>query len=65
MIRDLIRVLSQPRRWMPHEKWDALVRGDGCLLCTEVEKAENDFSFLVTRLETSNLRLVKNQYARG
>ena len=34
-------------------------------LCAEVEKEENDFSFLVARLETSNLRLVKNQFARG
>jgi diadenosine tetraphosphate (Ap4A) HIT family hydrolase len=65
MIRDLARIFRQPRRWMPHEKWDALVKGDSCLLCREVETEENDFSFLVARLETSNLRLVKNQYARG
>ncbi len=65
MIRDFVRVLRQPRRWMPREKWDALIRGEDCVLCAEVEKEENDFSFLVARLETSNLRLVKNQFASG
>jgi diadenosine tetraphosphate (Ap4A) HIT family hydrolase len=65
MLRDFVSVLRAPRRWMPREKWNALITGAGCPLCTEVEKAENDFSFLVARLETSNLRLAKNQYARG
>ena len=65
MLRDFVSVLRAPRRWMPREKWNALIAGDGCPLCTEVEKAENDFSFLVARLETSNLRLAKNQYVRG
>ncbi len=58
-------VLRQPRRWMPREKWDALVAGTNCPLCADVETEENYFSFLVARLETSNLRLAKNQYARG
>jgi diadenosine tetraphosphate (Ap4A) HIT family hydrolase len=52
-------------RWMPREKWDALVRGDRCPLCADVELQENRYSFLVARLTTANLRLSKNQYARG
>jgi diadenosine tetraphosphate (Ap4A) HIT family hydrolase len=50
---------------MPREKWDALVRGEKCSMCEQVELAENRYSFLIARLETSNLRLAKNQYARG
>jgi diadenosine tetraphosphate (Ap4A) HIT family hydrolase len=65
MIRDVMRAMRQPRRWMPREEWDALVRGDGCPLCAEVGKEENDFSLLVERLETSNLRLIRNQYVPG
>lgn len=62
---NLIRMHRQPRQWMPREKWDALIRGENCPLCVAVETKENDFSFLVACLETSNLRLVKNQFARG
>jgi diadenosine tetraphosphate (Ap4A) HIT family hydrolase len=65
MIHDLIHTIRQPRRWMPHEKWEAFVRGDSCPLCQEVETEENTFSLLVARLETSNLRLIRNQYVRG
>ena len=65
MIRDLYHALRAPRRWMPREKWDALIRGESCVLCEQVGLTENYFSFLVAQLETSNLRLAKNQYARG
>jgi hypothetical protein len=28
--------------WMPREKWDALVRGEGCPLCVEVASSGAD-----------------------
>lgn len=62
---ELLNLLRAPWRWMPRAKWDALVRGEDCPLCEQVGLAENYFSFLVAQLETSNLRLAKNQYARG
>jgi len=52
-------------RWMPRADWDALVRGDTCPLCADVEQEETRYGFLVARLETSNLHLSKNQYASG
>jgi diadenosine tetraphosphate (Ap4A) HIT family hydrolase len=52
-------------RWMPREDWDALVRGDTCPMCSDVEQEETRYGFLVARLETSNLHLSKNQYASG
>ncbi len=65
LLRDLWRVVRRQRRWMPREKWDALIAEVGCPICPEVDCPENDFSFLVARLEVSNLRLVRNQYVRG
>ena len=64
-IGELLNLLRAPRHWMPRAKWNALIRGEGCVLCEQVELEENYYSFLVARLETSNLRLAKNQYARG
>ncbi|MEW5719442.1 MAG: HIT family protein, partial [Chloroflexota bacterium] len=65
MIRDLFQAVRAPHRWMPREEWDARVRGEKCSMCEQVGLAENRYSFLVAQLETSNLRLAKNQYARG
>ena len=61
----LWKALRSRNRWMPREDWDALVRGDRCPLCADVEPQENRYSFLVAQLETANLRLSKNQYALG
>ena len=52
-------------RWMPREEWDALVRGDHCPMCADVEREETRYGFLVAQLEISNLHLSKNQYASG
>lgn len=55
-----------PIGWMPRERWDALVRGDGCPLCDpEVAEPENSFSILVAELRVSYLRLGRNQNLAG
>ena len=53
--------------WMPREKWDALVRGEGCPLCGEILKTEplNEFGYTVADLKTGRLRLCSNQYVKG
>jgi diadenosine tetraphosphate (Ap4A) HIT family hydrolase len=62
---ELLNLLRAPRRWMPREEWDALVRGEKCSMCEQAGLVENRYSFLVAQLETSDLRLAKNQYVRG
>lgn len=56
-----------PTEWMPRQRWDALVRGDGCPLCDEVQLAApaNPFSFFVARLGMSQVRLARNQHLPG
>ncbi len=58
---------AAPSAWMPRERWDALVRGDGCPFCADVRAAEpeNRFSFLVAELSLSHLRLGRNQHLPG
>ena len=53
--------------WDPSDRWDALVAGDGCPLCTVVCAAadEDDEAFRVATLPSGLLRLMKNQFARG
>ena len=53
--------------WMLRERWNALVRGDGCPLCADIENAEpsNPFTFLVADLGVGHLRLARNQHLPG
>jgi diadenosine tetraphosphate (Ap4A) HIT family hydrolase len=53
--------------WMPRERWDALVRGDGCPLCAEIAagEAENLHGFVVADLRISQLRLSREQHVPG
>ena len=52
--------------WMPKEKWDALVRGEGCPLCAELTREdESEYGYNVADLQISRLRLEKNQYVKG
>ena len=52
--------------WMPREKWDALVRGEGCPLCAELTREdESEYGYDVADLQISRLRLEKNQYVKG
>ncbi len=52
---------------MPRERWDALVRGDGCPLCAEIAagEAENRHGFVVADLRISQLRLSREQHVPG
>jgi diadenosine tetraphosphate (Ap4A) HIT family hydrolase len=56
-----------PTEWMPRDKWDALVRGEDCPLCAELQRQEpeNEFGITICNLPMSKLRLVRNQYVPG
>jgi diadenosine tetraphosphate (Ap4A) HIT family hydrolase len=56
-----------PQRWMPRETWDALIRGEGCPLCAEVQstETENEYGLTIADLSISRLRLARNQYVKG
>jgi diadenosine tetraphosphate (Ap4A) HIT family hydrolase len=53
--------------WLPRERWDALVRGQGCPVCAEVTSREsaNAEGLFVADLSLSCLRLQKNQFVPG
>jgi diadenosine tetraphosphate (Ap4A) HIT family hydrolase len=55
------------KEWMPRERWDALVRGEGCPLCEECRSAErvNEYGYTVADLRLSRLRLAANQFPPG
>jgi diadenosine tetraphosphate (Ap4A) HIT family hydrolase len=52
---------------MPRERWDALVRGEGCPLCADLATgAEVDaYGYTVADLRVSRLRLAANQSVPG
>src|SRR6266700_2832486 len=56
-----------PTQWMPRERWDALVRGEGCPLCAAVASdVEADaYGYTIADLASGRLRLVTNQYVTG
>jgi diadenosine tetraphosphate (Ap4A) HIT family hydrolase len=60
-------MVTQSQEWMERERWDALVRGDGCPACLEVASSEraDEYGYVVTDLEISRLRLAANQYVSG
>jgi hypothetical protein len=53
--------------WMPREKWDALVRGEGCPLCAEIKSddVQNAWGYTIADLRVSRLRLQPNQFVKG
>lgn len=53
--------------WMPRERWDALVRGEGCPLCIELRSHEgaNAWGSTIANLRVSRFRLQANQYVKG
>ena len=53
--------------WMPRERWDALVRGEGCPLCVAVAASEpvDDHGYTIADLDMSRLRLGANQVIPG
>jgi diadenosine tetraphosphate (Ap4A) HIT family hydrolase len=54
-------------RWMPRERWDALVRGEGCPLCEAMEATElvDAYGTTIADLGVSRLRLAANQFSPG
>ena len=58
---------DSPTTWMPRERWDALVRGDGCPLCRAVatDVLSGAYGHTVADLELGRLRLSRNQYVTG
>jgi len=54
-------------KWMPREKWEALVRGESCPLCAEVTSTQpfNEYGYTVADLSFGRLRLCANQYIKG
>jgi|1186.fasta_scaffold516390_1 diadenosine tetraphosphate (Ap4A) HIT family hydrolase len=55
-----------PTSWTPRERWDALVRGEGCPLCLdEVAAPDNPFSILIAALPSGYLRLARDQFVPG
>jgi len=52
---------------MPRDEWNALIRGEDCPLCAEVQSthSENEFGLTIADLQISRLRLARNQYVKG
>ncbi len=61
------RPVAAGNGWMPRQRWEALVRGEGCPLCAELSQPDrpNSFGFPVADLDVSRLRLAANQAANG
>lgn len=53
--------------WMPKEAWEALVRGEGCPMCSELTSGNdiNEYGFTIAHLSMSVLCLSRNQYSPG
>jgi diadenosine tetraphosphate (Ap4A) HIT family hydrolase len=55
------------KSWMPRERWDALVRGEGCPMCAGLDRGDevDALGYTVADLAISRLRLAANQSVRG
>lgn len=56
-----------PSAWMPRDRWEALVRGDGCPLCAAVAATEpaDTYGHTIADLPSGRLRLAANQFSPG
>jgi diadenosine tetraphosphate (Ap4A) HIT family hydrolase len=52
-------------KWKQKDEWENLKKGIGCPMCADFPLEENKFSYLVTELDQSYVRLPKNQYYKG
>jgi diadenosine tetraphosphate (Ap4A) HIT family hydrolase len=52
-------------KWTARKKWNELKKGVNCPMCDDMHLTENKFSFLVSELKQSFVRLPKNQYQKG
>lgn len=59
--------MTTAQEWMPRERWDTLVRGEGCSACAEVASSDpaSEEGFFVADLDLSRLRLAANQFVTG
>ncbi|MGD1118917.1 MAG: HIT family protein [Dehalococcoidales bacterium] len=59
--------MKMTNAWMPREKWDALVRGEDCPLCSVIaaKTLPADSDYFLADLSVSRMILVKNQYVKG
>src|SRR5262245_39317157 len=68
---DLLLEQSERRphdhQWMSLERWEALLRGEGCTICGDLAEnlALNHHGYLVADLRNSRLRLMHNQFVPG
>jgi diadenosine tetraphosphate (Ap4A) HIT family hydrolase len=55
------------KRWMPRERWDALVRGEDCPMCAGLARGDevDSLGYTVADLAITRLRLAANQSVRG
>jgi len=51
--------------WKDPEKWTKMKSGEDCRMCRDISLEENELSYLVTEMETSYVRLPKNQHYHG
>jgi diadenosine tetraphosphate (Ap4A) HIT family hydrolase len=51
--------------WKNKEKWQAMISGEDCPMCKDISLEENPFSYLVSELSASYVRLPKNQDIHG
>ena len=66
-LTELLSLIPKGKKWMPQEKWDALVRGENCPLCSEIsvdEKAKTS-NGIIAELSMSYLRLSIDQSIAG
>jgi diadenosine tetraphosphate (Ap4A) HIT family hydrolase len=56
-----------PKEWMPQEQWEALVRGDTCPICSDLDLNEyaNAYGYTIADLSFSRLLLSANQAVGG
>ena len=56
-----------PQEWIPREQWEALVRGDACPICADLDLNEyaNAYGYTIADLSFSRLRLYANQAVAG
>ncbi len=51
--------------WKNSEQWKAMKDGSDCPFCKDIHMEENQHSLKITELETSFVRLPRNQYWKG
>jgi diadenosine tetraphosphate (Ap4A) HIT family hydrolase len=52
-------------KWKSPDRWEEIKNGVNCPMCQDLHLEENPFSFFVTELKQTYVRLPKNQYMKG